>query len=430
MADTSWDLGIFDEAVRHYAHFQAPVVDIKGPGFDILGDHFSPVLAVLAPVYRLFPGAVTLLIAQALLLGVSAVPLTRAAITRLGTGRGTALGIAYGTAWGLQRAADNGFHEIAFAVPLLAMTTTCLLDRRGRAAACWCLPLVLVKEDLGLTVAAVGALLVLRRERVLGCALVLFGTAAFAVTVGVLIPAMNSAGHYDYWSKVGGGGTAGSLLKPFLSGWDVKSQTLLVLFGTVGLLALRSPLCLLALPTLGWRFTATDTVYWGTDWHYSAVLMPIVFAALVDAVVAAESSPRRWLRGWAHNVVPAVLGIALTFTLAGRLPLQDLLHTATYDPGPRAPAARHALAEIPDNATVETNIGLMSHLTSRCDVFWVGDTKGLTPRYIALDLLNGWSTPVTDPVGYARSLHPGATYALLSNVDGYAVLRLNSPANR
>lgn len=49
MATSSWDLGIFEQAVRAYAHLRAPVADLKGPGTNLLGDHFSPVLALLAP---------------------------------------------------------------------------------------------------------------------------------------------------------------------------------------------------------------------------------------------------------------------------------------------------------------------------------------------------------------------------------------------
>ena len=49
LATRSWDLGIFEQAVRAYAHLQAPVVDLKGPGTNVLGDHFSPVTALLAP---------------------------------------------------------------------------------------------------------------------------------------------------------------------------------------------------------------------------------------------------------------------------------------------------------------------------------------------------------------------------------------------
>ena len=87
---------VFEQAVRSYAHLQAPVVDLKGPGFNVLGDHFSPILALLAPVYRLFPSPLTLLIAQAALFAVSTVPVTRAAAGLLGRRCGLALGIAYG----------------------------------------------------------------------------------------------------------------------------------------------------------------------------------------------------------------------------------------------------------------------------------------------------------------------------------------------
>jgi len=37
MATRSFDLGIFEQAVRHYAHFQAPIVDLEGAGHNFLG---------------------------------------------------------------------------------------------------------------------------------------------------------------------------------------------------------------------------------------------------------------------------------------------------------------------------------------------------------------------------------------------------------
>ena len=60
----SWDLGIFAEAVQAYSRFEAPIVPIKGPGYNLLGDHFHPILALLgirslksAQDYRPDPGA-------------------------------------------------------------------------------------------------------------------------------------------------------------------------------------------------------------------------------------------------------------------------------------------------------------------------------------------------------------------------------------
>ena len=50
-----YDLGIFDQVVRQYALFNAPLSSVKGVDFHILGDHFHPILALLAPFYWVWP---------------------------------------------------------------------------------------------------------------------------------------------------------------------------------------------------------------------------------------------------------------------------------------------------------------------------------------------------------------------------------------
>jgi len=47
---SGYDLGIFEQAIRGYAHLGAPDSTIKAPGFNLLGDHFHPILVVLAPL--------------------------------------------------------------------------------------------------------------------------------------------------------------------------------------------------------------------------------------------------------------------------------------------------------------------------------------------------------------------------------------------
>ena len=78
----------------------------------------------------------------------------------LGTGVSRVIGVAYGFSWGLQEMIIFDFHEIAFAVPLLACSLSALVRRRPRAATAWALPLVFVKEDQGLTVAAIGLVMI------------------------------------------------------------------------------------------------------------------------------------------------------------------------------------------------------------------------------------------------------------------------------
>ncbi|MBZ4319021.1 DUF2079 domain-containing protein [Streptomyces huiliensis] len=428
MLTLSWDIGIFEQAIRTYAHFQAPVADLKGPGVNILGDHFSPITALVAPLYRLFPTPVTLLVVQAALFALSAVPVVRLAAGKLGRARGLAIGIAYGFSWGIQRAVDFDFHEIAFAMPLLAFSLEAVVGRRWRAALWWALPLALVKEDLGVTVAAIGAAILLleRRDRrhgpdgvprdtsatTVGGILVVYGLAASALALGVAIPAFNNSGSYDYWNKIDGGSTAA--IPPLTA-----VRTLLwILLPTTGLLALRSPVALVALPTIAWRFVSHDDHYWGTDWHYNAVLMPVVLIALTDALATAHHSPRAWLRRYARQLPAAVAGAALAFSAS--LPLYTLTEPATYEIPASVKATERLLARIPDGATVEaSDVAAISRLTSRCRVFWWGDTRGITPAYTVQRVDDG--RPVKDLLADAARTHPGARYELLG-VEGTTVV--------
>ncbi|MFE6619580.1 DUF2079 domain-containing protein [Streptomyces sp. NPDC008086] len=419
LGQRSWDLGIFEQVIRSYAHLQAPIADLKGPGFNILGDHFSPVTVLLAPFYRVFPSPVTLLVAQAVLFALSAVPVARAAARMLGRWRGLAIGVAYGLSWGLQQAVDFDFHEICFAVPLIAFSLEALLARRWRGALLWALPLVLVKEDLGMTVAAIGVVVALRarqdsaRAARYGLGVAVFGVVAVAVTLLLVIPSFNSAGTYDYWNKVSESGGGG----PF-DGLDTKLRTLgWLLVPTTGLLAIRSPLLLVALPTVGWRFVSSYSQYWGTDWHYSAVLMPVVTLALVDALDTARHSTRAWLRSYAEQLPAAVAAASVALTTS--LPLAALTESEIYRKPARVTAVERLLSQVPDDASVEANIAPISRLTSRCRVFWISNTRGIDPDYIALD---NSRKRYSDVEAYARELHPDARYVVTGTAYGVVLL--------
>ncbi|WP_043180160.1 DUF2079 domain-containing protein [Streptomyces sp. NRRL F-5123] len=478
MLTMSWDLGIFEQAVKGYAHLQAPTTTLKGPGFNALGDHFSPVTALIAPFYRVFPTPVTLLVAQALLFAISVVPVTRGASLLLGRGRGIAIGAAYGLSWAVQRAVDFDFHEIAFAMPLLAFSLEAVVRKRWGAALWWAVPLVLVKEDLGVTAATIGAIVWWRtRESSRAAAqaagtepaasgpagaaadedgteggpadagtggaadgkaakggdrvdvplsdaerygpwaigLIGFGVAASALAVTVLIPAFYGPG-YDAFNHINGDGTLTGHI-PF----GTALRTLLwILLPTTGLLALRSPLIVAALPTIGWRFVSHYPENWGTAWHYSAVLMPVVFLALVDAADRSRDSRARWLRSYASGVPAAAVGAAMALTLS--MPLASLGHSDTYKVDARTKTVEKLLDQIPDGATVEANVGPISRLVHRTTVYWVGGTKGVVPQYIAIDNSSGW---VPDPVTYGAQLHPGSTYTQMASADGYVILRRN-----
>ena len=152
----SWDLGIFTELAQSYASVRAPIVDIKGVDYNLLGDHFHPLLFVLGFFYHFFPSGLTLLILQNFLFALSAIPLIRYGRACLGSMAGIVLGVAYVLSFGLSEAVKSQFHEIAFAVPLLAYGLVAWAEGRKRAALIELGLLVFVKEDLGLTLIMFG----------------------------------------------------------------------------------------------------------------------------------------------------------------------------------------------------------------------------------------------------------------------------------
>lgn len=371
MRTTGYDLGIFEQGVRSYAEGRLPTSLLKGVDFPLLGDHFSPVLALLAPVYAVVPRPEVLLIAQAVLLALGLVPLVVWAARCLGTAAAIVVGLSYGLAGGLAHAVAFDFHEIAFAVPLLAASLTALGRRRWRAAVSWAAPLALVKEDLGLTVMAIGALVALCGKtgaaRRLGLGAALFGGAATTVTILLVIPAMNPEGANPYTGQLGLSSALAQLTGFFSN--DLQMTTLVLLLLPTAFVALRSPLILVAVPTLAWRFLSDNPHYWGSAFHYDAVLVPTVTAAFVDGLRRLRADAGR---SSSRTAVALVASVCATFALLPGSPLTQLTSPGLWQVDGHELAARAMLAQIPDDATVAASNTLAPHLTGRADVSLLG----------------------------------------------------------
>jgi len=469
---TSWDLGIYTEYVKQYAHLQAPIVDIRAAGFNLLGDHFQPIVALIAPFFRVFPSAATLLVAQALLTALSVFGVSQVARDKLGAGPGRAIAVAYGFSWGLQQMIEFDFHEIAFAVPLLAFSLSALVRDRVKAAVWWALPLVFVKEDQGFTVAAIGLYLVIAGLRANGSApaagarrdpdpdpdgqrrmkaglfLLIWGFAWSFLAIGVIIPHFNPAHYYDYWSDGGVLAPGGhlsviSLAKQFLLAWPDKLQTTIMLLLPTAFIALRSPLALIAGPSLLLRLESTNSSFWGTFWHYNATVMPILFIAAVAALAriraAMDSDEPAGLPGWgtgrrarkravlagaAHYGVAMMLAIVVA--LAFRFPVSNLWDGQTYRISPHVASAEAAMAKVPDGATVQTTLDLLAPLAARTDTFWIGNSGNPRTSYIVFDGQNSDYTPaITNVPAFIAELYPDHAYTQIFDSGDVYVFRLS-----
>jgi uncharacterized membrane protein len=466
---SSWDLGIYTEYVKQYANLRAPIVDIRAPGFNLLGDHFQPIVAVLAPLFRVFPSSATLVVAQALLAAASIFPVSQLAREKLGVGPARAIAVAYGFSWGLQQLAQFDFHEIAFAVPLLAFSLSALARGHPKTAAGWALPLVFVKEDQGYTVAAIGIYLIVAgwraripnprdpadpdgRVRIMaGQFLLIWGFAWSFVAIGLIIPHFNPDHLYQYWSDGGVLGPGGhpsvsGLLRQLFRAWPDKLQTLVMLLLPTAFIALRSPLVLIAVPSLLLRFVATNSAFWGTYWHYNATVMPIIFVAAIDALAridaavdadATAAGSAGWASGrrrpWRAVLAGArrygaAMMVAIAVPLAFQFPLNQLWNAQTYRISPHVAAADAAMARVPDGASVLTTLDLLAPLAARTDTYWIGNSGNPRTQYIVFDGLDSdYSPAIKNVPAFIASLYPPRTYTqIYSSGDVYVFRRTGS----
>jgi uncharacterized membrane protein len=333
----------------------------------------------------------------------------------------------------------------------------------------WALPLVFVKEDQGFTVAAIGlviagsGLAMLRAARRsaaaggpgrdpasepepaawirAGALLAVWGLAWSVLAIMVIIPHFNPAHHYPYWNDggvIGPGGhpSAGALLHQLTMAGHEKLWTTYLILLPVAFLALRSPLALIAVPSLALRFISTNSYFWGTGWHYDATVMPIVFLAAVDGMAAFGAASRRreparrrgppWLPAPGEAVArygAAVLAVIAGF-LAFRFPLDTLWNAQTYKITSHVSAENAAMARVPDGVTVETTLAMLAPLAARDDTYWIGIYPNPAPAYVVFDEDDsGWSPPPANVLTFLEQRHPGWAYQRIFSDDGVSVFR-------
>ncbi|MBT2213625.1 MULTISPECIES: DUF2079 domain-containing protein [Actinomadura] len=464
---SSYDLVIFDQAIRSYSRFELPVAMVKGvhngfgPHFAILGDHFSPVLALLAPLYWIHDGPGTLLVAQAVLFALAIVPIWRYTERRFGAGAAYCAAAAYALSWPVAEALAFDFHEVAF-VPVLSALMVERYDagRRGWAAAA-ALSLLLVKEDMGLLLVGFGFFLLTRHDpepgadtrrhrreageegtghggwlprgdRRAGLAYIVGGLVATWVSSRLIIAVFGGDNDY-YWAY----GSLGpdlphAAVHALTNPWDVlavlgtpphKLGTMALLVLPLLLLPLASPLTLTVLPLLAERMLASRFGnWWEPHYHYNAFIIAVLVMASVDG--AARLRRRLWPRARAR--LPAALPAAAMLTAAVVcVPFFAFVHLA--DPAlwrrnDRARAAASAAARIPDGALVESANAIGPALSPRARVLlWDGQPRR-APWVIAdVERLEFPFRTLAEQRRRVESLLAGG-YREVYRADGYIVL--------
>lgn len=371
---TSFDLGIFDQAIWLISQGQTPFVTVRG--LHVMGDHFQPVVYLLAPLYRIWPDVTALLLLQVVALASGALPLFLYARRRLGSPAAAYLvSLAYLLYPGLHCQTMFDFHPVALATPLLLWALW--LAESGRWGGFYgCLILALTcKHTVGLALVVWGLVLVRSGRPVQGFLTLVLGLGGFGAGMAALrwVNGGQDTGHWALYAHLGGSPQA-VLGQVLAHPWQTLGQLttldrLLYLLKVLGPLAFLPLLCPLrlapALPqillnVLSWK----SSIYSGIN-HYEATVIPFLFAAATGGLeVLARRAPRL--------LVAAPAGaLAVAACLAGLAiyPGSNLERLWVWPTPARAAALRQMLERIPPEASVSADTHLVPHLAHRRQIY-------------------------------------------------------------
>ena len=371
-----FDLGNMTQVVWSTAHGEPlQMTDLQGDQISRLGAHTDVLLAAFAPLWWAWPDPSLLLVAQALVVALGALPVFWLARKHLGSPR-AALGfaLAYLLYPPVQWLVLDDFHAVALSCPFLLFAWWYLDEDRLGAFAVFAALAISTKEEIGFVVAGLGLWYVLARgRRRAGLVIAAVGVAASLLAILVVIPAFGE-GESDFYRRYGEvGGSPGGIVETLLTD---PLRVLQVAFDGTGLdylarlalpfaLAVLAPAALLvAVPELAINLLSSTPTQTSIHFHYTAGITPALVAGSIFG--AARIVRRR--PDLTRPLVVAVVALSLVAGWwLGPLPYPggERLAADDWRVEPRDRIAKRAISLVPGNAAVSASNAPGAHLSER-----------------------------------------------------------------
>lgn len=357
---TASDLAVFDQVLWNTIHgrFMESTLSLaRCEPHSFFGDHFSPALLLILPLYAAFPRPETLIVVQTIALALGVWPIYLLARRFLPTGGQRLVWVAsYLLSAPLSFIALYDFHEITLAVAPLGFAMYFLATRRTVPMILCLAAAMLAKEEVAVIGVGFGVALALQRRWWPSAVVIIGSLVVFVVTLKIIIPAFAAGAPYQYLGRYASLGRDEAeiartlLLDPLralavLGKGEVGSKVVFVLslFGPGLGLALRSRWALVtSLPTLGYLMLSDYGGQHTLHNQYGAPLIPLALGASILGVAALGD---RWRRRVTRGVAASTLFFAFTF---GGLPFSLNFADAFLRGEPdRAPSGHPILAREP-----------------------------------------------------------------------------------
>jgi uncharacterized membrane protein len=376
-----YDLGNMVQTVWNTAHGHFLQMT-SGDGVQIsrLAAHFDPILAAFAPLWWIWPSPEMLLVVQAIVVSLGALPVFWLARKHLGTERaGLALALVYLLYPATEWLTLNEFHPVALACPLLLCAFWYLDQNRLLPFAAFAVVAMTTKEEVGLVVAGMGIWYGVKRQARAGAAIAGAGVLVSALAVAVVIPHFNSGAESSFYGRYDAiGGSAGGIVETAVTHpWTLFEQAfqhrdlhyLVHLLVPLSFLFVLSPLVLVAfLPEAALNQLSATPTQTSIHFHYTAAaIAPLIAATVLGAAALARRFPAR---AGVILVVAVAVAVGANWKL-GAVPAWTAVpggedfqahdwHVTAHDR-----IANRAVALVPAGAVVSSTNVLGAHLSAR-----------------------------------------------------------------
>jgi uncharacterized membrane protein len=319
---TAFDLGNMDQVLWNTIHgrlfqFTNQAIDWYGPPTR-LAFHFEPIILPLSLLYVFHADPRILLVFQTLALASGALPvflLTRRYLREWPI-LAALMAMAYLLSPALLGVNIFDFHPVALATPLLLYAVLALTYKRYVWFLIACVLAAACKEDVPLTIAVFGILVIWKYKLPrLGITLmiggVLWSFLAFKVIMPHFYPGVQANNFWYRYEALGsspGAAIANILVHPWILFTTFFTLDRLYymagLVRSVGFLPLLAPEWLLPiLPGLAINLLSTDPLLYSGVYQYNATIIPFI---MIAAIHGTRRLIQAW-QGWRHEELPDVV---------------------------------------------------------------------------------------------------------------------------
>jgi uncharacterized membrane protein len=436
---SAYDLGNYDQAVWNTIHGRLFRLTNMAGLDSRLALHFEPILLPLSLSYLVYSDPRTLLVLQAVIVSLGALPVFWLAREKLNSDLAALVfPLAYLLFPALESANLFDFHTVTLAVPFLLYAFYFLQSRRYDLFTLFAILAMSCKEDIPLLVAMLGIyIFIFQKAKKAGVLTLVSSGCWFYIAVFLISPHFSPIGqnvHLERYAYLGQ--TPQEMASTVLTRPDLIWEQLVIearvgyylgqLLMPVAFISLLSPQTfLISLPSLAINLLSQHRpMHEVNRYHYAAPVVPFVIISSIYGTRLLARMASKWLNLPPKRAIHCLTGLVLVCSLIyhylyGFTPLAR--YPRFYRVTDHDRLGEELVALVPPEAAVSAHWKLNPHLSEREEIYMFPRIEDAD--YVFLDVTrDSWPIhPVELYYRVSQMLQEG--YGIRASKDGYILLQ-------